>query len=106
VFTARYGLYLCVLWGSQNKQRLFIKYFKLRRRVYCAVRAESLNVIQFNFVFNLYQKDDRTLSENLQSSKLHNPQNNNKCIVSDCASSFYCVYFIFKWLNCEISLQL
>jgi hypothetical protein len=23
VFTARYGLYLCVLCGSQNKQRLF-----------------------------------------------------------------------------------
>jgi DNA-directed RNA polymerase subunit RPC12/RpoP len=45
VFTARYGLYLCVLCGSQNKQRLFT-YTALTECVYCAVRTGSLNIIQ------------------------------------------------------------
>jgi hypothetical protein len=53
VFTARYGLYLCVLCGSQNKQRLFqytalTVFFIEMHCVYCAVRAEYLKVIQVN----------------------------------------------------------
>jgi hypothetical protein len=46
VFTARYGLYLCVLCGSENKQRLFpytalTDWFFITERkcVYCAVRT-------------------------------------------------------------------
>jgi hypothetical protein len=53
VFTARYVLptiYLCVLCGSENKQRLFhctalIDWLlQPRRSVYCAVRARLLIV--------------------------------------------------------------
>jgi hypothetical protein len=46
VFTARYGLYLCVLCGSQNIQRLFHcttltdKFSSEVDCVHCAVRAE------------------------------------------------------------------
>jgi hypothetical protein len=49
VFTARYGLYLCVLCGSQNKQRSFLYATVTEKEgVYCAVRSESLNIFQGN----------------------------------------------------------
>jgi hypothetical protein len=55
VFTARYGLYLCVLCGSQNKQRLFhctalTDWFFIAETecVYCAVRTEHLYIIHVN----------------------------------------------------------
>ena len=51
-------MYLCVLCGSENKQRLFphttvTNWFVITDTecVYCAVRTGSLNVILVNFVF-------------------------------------------------------
>ena len=47
-------MYLCVLCGSENKQQLFhyttlTDWFLYRRRsVYCAVRIESLYIVQIN----------------------------------------------------------
>ena len=48
-------MYLCVLYGSQNKQRLFPHtaltdsfFITERESVYCAVRAECLIIIEVN----------------------------------------------------------
>jgi hypothetical protein len=83
VFTARYGLYLCVLCGSQNKQRLFhctalTDWFVLYRRsvftaryelsvyikrVYCAVRTGCLYKVcllrgtDWVFIYNLRDRN-------------------------------------------------
>jgi hypothetical protein len=54
VFTARYGLYLCVLCGSQKKQRLFPYttltdwFLNETDCVYCAVRTDYLNTLSIN----------------------------------------------------------
>jgi len=50
-------VYLCVLCGSENKQRLFhctaltdwLVFITETQSVYCAVRNGSLNKIKFNF---------------------------------------------------------
>jgi hypothetical protein len=49
-------VYLCVLCGSQNKQRLFPYtaltdwFLQPRWSVYCAVRTESFNIIEVNII--------------------------------------------------------
>jgi len=47
--------HLRVLYGSQNKQELFLNtaltvYLKSRQCVYCAVRTETLNIIQVKLI--------------------------------------------------------
>jgi hypothetical protein len=58
VFTARYGLYLCVLCGSQNKQRLFhcttlTDWFVLLRRSVFTARYD-LNLTAETFISSLF----------------------------------------------------